>query len=93
MRNRMGRFFTIFMVMVVSVSALAIGCGSDSDAPPSGGILRQPINLPTQGGLDGQNFLTYIYRSTAYGIYDNLVRLTTDGEIVPNLAKSWEISK
>jgi len=92
MRNRVSKLFAIFTFMIISVSALAIGCGGSDNSNPTGGILRQPINLPTQGGLDGQNFLTFIYRSTAYGIYDNLVRLTTDGEIVPNLAKSWEIS-
>jgi peptide/nickel transport system substrate-binding protein len=76
-----------YLILLAVVPTLLVSCGEQ----PSGGSIVYGLTL-TPSGID-----PHIDASSELGIpltsvYDPLVWLAPDGEFVPGLAKSWEIS-
>jgi len=92
---------TVRAVQVAAVAALAVlavGCGSsDSDAGGNGnGVVDQVINI--NWGAEPPSLDPGLATDTTSGdvitnVMDPLVKLDKDLEPVPNLAKSWTVSK
>ncbi len=83
---------------VAALAVLAVGCGSsDSDAGGNGnGVVDQVINI--NWGAEPPSLDPGLATDTTSGdvitnIMDPLVKLDKDLEPVPNLAKSWTVSK
>ncbi len=81
----------------LALAACSAGSGTGSDSSGGGGgtsdeqltvgLVAEPVNLDfttTDGAAIPQALL--------YNVYENLVEVDQDGEIVPSLAKSWEVS-
>ena len=75
------------------LTSCSAGAGSGGTSPTSAakitiGLVAEPASLDftkTDGAAIPQVLL--------YNVYDNLVKVNQDGQIVPDLAKSWTISK
>jgi oligopeptide transport system substrate-binding protein len=83
---------------VAALAVLAVGCGSsDSDAGGNGsGVVDQVINI--NWGAEPPSLDPGLATDTTSGdvitnVMDPLVKLDKDLEPVPNLAKSWTVSK
>ncbi|WP_432479731.1 ABC transporter substrate-binding protein [Nocardioides sp. GXQ0305] len=64
------------------------GGGGTSDEQLTVGLVAEPVNLDfttTDGAAIPQALL--------YNVYENLVEVDQEGEIVPSLAESWEVSE
>jgi peptide/nickel transport system substrate-binding protein len=77
-----------YLILLAVVSTLLVSCGEQ----PSGGSIVYGLTL-TPSGID-----PHIDASSELGIpltsvYDPLVWLAPDGEFVPGLARSWEVSE
>ncbi|MDQ3617070.1 MAG: ABC transporter substrate-binding protein [Actinomycetota bacterium] len=74
-------------LLLASCSAGSDSTGQASDEKLSVGLVAEPANLDftkTDGAAIPQALL--------YNVYEGLVKLDQEGEIVPALAKSWEVS-
>ena len=77
----------IFLLTFIFVS------GVYSATPPKyGGILRFAISQQNIS-LDPINILTSTEYFIADSIFDGLVRYGSDGDILPGIASSWEVSE
>ena len=84
-------------VATAALAVLAVGCGSDSDAGGNGkGVIDQVINI--NWGAEPPSLDPGLATDTTSGdvitnIMDPLVKLDKNLQPVPNLAKSWTVSK
>jgi peptide/nickel transport system substrate-binding protein len=102
MKQRLNRFRPTVVLLAAGTFALAAcsagstqdGDGSDGDGAADGsdalslGLVAEPANLDfttTDGAAIPEVLL--------YNVYENLVQLDQNGEIVPGLAESWDVSE
>lgn len=77
------------------LATFAVGAAQDADAPPpqSGGEITVSIVAEPPGWDPTVSTSQEIARVTYGNVYEGLVMLSRDGEIVPALAESWEVSE
>jgi peptide/nickel transport system substrate-binding protein len=97
MRHQFPRTATVLVAVVTMLSAPACSAGSSTTGTSTGsgdtnqalavGLVAEPANLDftkTDGAAIPQALL--------YNVYEGLVKLDNDGEIIPSLATSWKVS-
>jgi len=83
-------FFNVVVLLLILVFTLT-GCGSQDIAVESDGgtiVIALPRDIPT---LDPANHRLREAENVIRNIFDGLLTKTHDGEIVPEIAESWEI--
>jgi peptide/nickel transport system substrate-binding protein len=85
---RVGAFAFVALVVLV-----ALGCGGggapQSSTPPNTLMVALEAEPPE---LDPNLSSAYVDRQVMASLYDKLVDINQEGEIVPMLAKSWQVS-
>ncbi|MBE3076027.1 MAG: ABC transporter substrate-binding protein [Actinobacteria bacterium] len=97
MRHQFTRTATVFIAVAATLAAAACSAGSSTTGTSQGsddtnqklvvGLIAEPANLDftrTDGAAIPQVLL--------YNVYEGLVKLNNDGEIIPDLATSWKVS-
>ena len=97
MRSQLPRTATVLVAVFTMLAASACSAGSSSTGTSTGsgdtnqalavGLVAEPANLDftkTDGAAIPQALLT--------NIYEGLVKLNNNGEVVPGLATSWKVS-
>lgn len=91
------RFAAILLATFLAIASCTAGA-------PGGGGVQPPAGKPVSGGSitmvlenDVINFdpmlsTAFVDRNVHYQIYDSLVRIDSDGKIIPWLAESWKVS-
>lgn len=89
-----------FLALAAVVALVAAGCGGSSGTANEGGAVAQYADGGTYtmavqndpGNLDPLMTVLSVTRLVSHLAYDVLIYQTRDGEFVPGLAESWEIS-
>lgn len=97
MRNQFPRTASVLVAVVTMLAASACSAGSSTTGTRTGsgdtnqalavGLVAEPANLDftkTDGAAIPQALL--------YNVYEGLVKLDNDGQIIPGLATSWKVS-
>lgn len=97
MRHRFTRTATVFVAVASTLAVTSCAAGSSTAQPTKGagdtrqtlsvGLVAEPANLDftkTDGAAIPQVLL--------YNVYEGLVKLNNDGEVIPDLATSWKVS-
>ncbi|GAB3039809.1 ABC transporter substrate-binding protein [Parafrigoribacterium mesophilum] len=85
------RIVTALAVVAITSTALA-GCGAPSEpAPAAEKTLTLAVSSDSLWGFVRPDIGTQVHQSAAYWmpLYDTLVKITPDLEILPNLATDW----
>jgi peptide/nickel transport system substrate-binding protein len=86
---------TLIPALAVAVIALVAGCdfGDDDSGESGGGSTLRIVADEPQSGLDPATAVTHASARVMELIYDNLLDYDSKGELVPDLAESWQPSE
>lgn len=83
----------VFLLLVVLFSSLTFGAFAQDPAPQAGGSAVVSIVAEPPGWDPTVSTSQEIARVTYHNVYEGLVRIDRNGDIVPALAASWETSE